>query len=590
MATAYAQKDTEADMELIKHNSQYVWGQGSGETLEAADKRAIRDLISQISVNVDAVTTDTVINKQDGSSVSSSVSTSSELRVSSNVSLSNCKRLVLNDKQGFRVLRYVQMAEIVKMFDARKAKIFDLTHAGERAMEQGKVSDALRNSYWALKLFNSIPLEHRGGLVSDDGVLLSTVLHERIAAILDSVQVRVERKEEENGQQLAYLQITYMGQPVVNCDYAYFDGYDWISASAKNGCAVAEMPASSRRVRMRIEYVFEKLWKADPLVNDMLRQQPERIPFPQYEKQAELMEVAVSEPEELPTNARAFAKEIEVDSIAAVSKKEVRNQADILLPVITAMEKKQYDDVKQYFSDNGWKWFEKLIKYGNAKIIARDDIQVSAFANGYLLRGIKASFAFKKNNKTFVEDVVFYVKDDKIDGINFGLEEGALADILRHDMWDPESRLVLVNFLENYKTAYALERLDYLEAVFSDDALIIVGNRLPEHTVSEVTAMDTERYQHNRLTKNQYIQQLAKVFAKQEYVNIHFEDAAVKKTSRTDERYEIIIKQNYYSATYADKGYLYLLADISNPEQPIIHVRVWDENRNNLMNYGEWIF
>ena len=73
MATAYAQKDTEADMELIKHNSQYVWGQGSGETLEAADKRAIRDLISQISVNVDAVTTDTVINKQDGSSALQSI-------------------------------------------------------------------------------------------------------------------------------------------------------------------------------------------------------------------------------------------------------------------------------------------------------------------------------------------------------------------------------------------------------------------------------------------------------------------------------------------------------------------------------------
>ena len=42
--------------------------------------------------------------------------------------------------------------------------------------------------------------------------------------------------------------------------------------------------------------------------------------------------------------------------------------------------------------------------------------------------------------------------------------------------------------------------------------------------------------------------------------------------------------------TYADKGYLYLLADITDPESPVIHVRVWDENRNNLMNYGEWVF
>jgi hypothetical protein len=126
--------------------------------------------------------------------------------------------------------------------------------------------------------------------------------------------------------------------------------------------------------------------------------------------------------------------------------------------------------------------------------------------------------------------------------------------------------------------------------VFSEDALIIVGNKLPQPKASDVTAVDAESYEHNKLTKSQYMKQLERVFAKQEYVNIQFEDASVKKTNRTSERYEIIIKQHYYSTTYADKGYLYLLADISDPEQPIIHVRVWDEDRNNLMNYGEWIF
>ena len=30
------------------------------------------------------------------------------------------------------------------------------------------------------------------------------------------------------------------------------------------------------------------------------------------------------------------------------------------------------------------------------------------------------------------------------------------------------------------------------------------------------------------------------------------------------------IKQHYYSTTYADKGYLFLLADISDPEKPVI--------------------
>jgi hypothetical protein len=92
------------------------------------------------------------------------------------------------------------------------------------------------------------------------------------------------------------------------------------------------------------------------------------------------------------------------------------------------------------------------------------------------------------------------------------------------------------------------------------------------------------------MTKSQYIERLKQVFAKQEYVNIQFEDATVKKTNRDSERYQIIIKQHYYSTTYADKGYLFLLADISDPEKPVIHVLVWDEDKNALMDYAEWNF
>ena len=385
------------------------------------------------------------------------------------------------------------------------------------------------------------------------------------------------------------LRFSYKSRPVTSCDYQYFDGFDWLTVAVKDGVAVAELPADTKNMQVRLEYEYQKLWKSDPMVNAILEQLPSRLPYPQAEKRVSVAEVKAVAPEPV-KSTKAVAKEMTVDTLTTCNKKEVFSQAEIIAPLIKAIESRKYDDVKSLCSENGWKWFVKLIKYGNAKIIERNELQLTAFANGYLVRGIKAAFSFKRNNKTFVEDLVFYIKDDQIEGINFGLEKSALDDIMRHSMWDAQSRLVLVNFLENYKTAYALERLDYLNAVFSDDALIIVGNKLPQPKVAEITAVDQESYEHNKLTKSQYMKQLERVFDKQEYVNIQFEDAAVKKTNRTSERYEIIIKQNYYSATYADKGYLYLLADISNPEWPIIHVRVWDEDRNNLMNYGEWIF
>ena len=577
------------DIESIKRDPSYVWGQGVGETLQSADDNAVKDLISQISINIDNQVETSIQNEQSGQDAKSLVSTSGNLRVSSSVSLSNCKRLVSEEGSYFVVLRYVARAEIDKMFDARKAKIDDLVRAGERAEELYKIGDALRNYYWALKMSISIPEEQRSRMRADGGMLLTTELRERISTIMDSVQISVSKIEKEEEGNNVELQFTYKSHPIAGCDYQYFDGYDWLTVAVKDGIAVAEIPADTKKMLVRLEYEYRKLWKSDPMVNAVLEQLPSRLPYPQAEKRVGVDEVKPVAPAPV-KSTKAVAKEMSVDTLSTCNKKEVLSQAEIVAPLIKAIETRRYDDVHELCSENGWKWFEKLVKYGNAKIIERNDLQLTAFANGYLVRGIKAAFSFKRNNKTFVEDLVFYIKDDKIEGINFGLEQSALEDIMRHSMWDPQSRLVLVNFLENYKTAYALERLDYLNAVFSDDALIIVGNKLPQPKVAEITAVDAESYEHNKLTKSQYMKQLERVFAKQEYVNIQFEDAAVKKTNRTSERYEIIIKQNYYSASYADKGYLYLLADISNPELPIIHVRVWDENRNNLMNYGEWIF
>lgn len=577
------------DFESIKNDPSYVWGQGSGESLQSADDNAVKDLVSQISMNIDNQTETTISNEQRGDEAKSSVSTSGNLRVSSSVSLSNCKRLVAEEGSYFIVLRYVPREEIDKMFDARKAKIDDLVRAGERAEELTKVGDALRNYYWALKMTISIPEEQRSRMRSEGGMLLTTELRERLANILDSVQVSVAKIEKEDDANSVELRFSYKSRPVTSCDYQYFDGFDWLTVAVKDGVAVAELPADTKNMQVRLEYEYQKLWKSDPMVNAILTQLPSRLPYPQAEKRVSVAEVKAVAPEPV-KSTKAVAKEMSVDTLTTCNKKEVFSQAEIIAPLIKAIESRKYDDVKSLCSENGWKWFVKLIKYGNAKIIERNELQLTAFANGYLVRGIKAAFSFKRNNKTFVEDLVFYIKDDQIEGINFGLEKSALEDIMRHSMWDAQSRLVLVNFLENYKTAYALERLDYLNAVFSDDALIIVGNKLPQPKVAEITAVDQESYEHNKLTKSQYMKQLERVFDKQEYVNIQFEDAAVKKTNRTSERYEIIIKQNYYSATYADKGYLYLLADISNPEWPIIHVRVWDEDRNNLMNYGEWIF
>jgi hypothetical protein len=63
-------------------------------------------------------------------------------------------------------------------------------------------------------------------------------------------------------------------------------------------------------------------------------------------------------------------------------------------------------------------------------------------------------------------------------------------------------------------------------------------------------------------------------------VNINFEENIVKKVNGDEKIYGIQIKQDYYSATYADKGYLFLMIDLNDSINPKIYVRTWQPEKN----------
>ena len=66
------------------------------------------------------------------------------------------------------------------------------------------------------------------------------------------------------------------------------------------------------------------------------------------------------------------------------------------------------------------------------------------------------------------------------------------------------------------------------------------------------------------------------VRASKEFINIKFANNRIRRT-KVDGVYALQIKQDYYSSNYGDSGYLFLLVDIRNAKEPIIHVRAWQE-------------
>ena len=137
--------------------------------------------------------------------------------------------------------------------------------------------------------------------------------------------------------------------------------------------------------------------------------------------------------------------------------------------------------------------------------------------------------------------------------------------------------MALISFLENYKTAFALARIDYISSIFSDDALIIVGRVVKKAQFEGKICLEQEDVEYNRYTKSAYISQLKRSFKSKEYINLKFANTEITKLTRGGHEnfYGIQLKQDYFSSNYGDTGYLYLLVDMEDSRKPLIYVRTW---------------
>lgn len=141
---------------------------------------------------------------------------------------------------------------------------------------------------------------------------------------------------------------------------------------------------------------------------------------------------------------------------------------------------------------------------------------------------------------------------------------------------DAGNRRMILNYCEHLRTSYTTKDIDFLRQVFSQEALIIVGNVV--HTASDgETAGITgdERVTFSLKTKREYLDRLEKVFAANKKIDVKFSDFHIMRHPTMDGIYGVSLKQKYTSDRYSDNGYLFLLWDFRDRAMPLIHVRTW---------------
>lgn len=584
--------------DYVTGSGEYYYGIGVGETMEEADKAALEDLISSISTSVSSEFTsiDEVTNKN--GNVDTKSYARSCINTYSQTSLRNTQKQVVGKEPRITVRRWIKCSEISAIYEDRIAKAKDMIPYAIEAEQNGKLDMALQYYYWAYSLIRSTQNPDR--VKMNDKVLMNWIPMQ-MENILSNVDVRFEGCEDN----FVDLLFTYKGKQVSSIDFLYSDGRSDCTGTARDGRGMIEMAPghTAEYYHITLEYEYKGLARGDSEMNSVLDVVQKRY-FPKAEKVISAKDASAANKVKQ-EKAAAAKKEMVVTASSGADEGVSSTQLvedntkylETFNKVVKAVSAREYKNAQSCFTIDGLDMYNKLISYGTGRIVGvPQPVFYKGAANKVVVRGLQMSFSFSHGTKkTFVEDVVFtFDNDARISNVAFGLGDIAQNAILvKPTGWREDTRELILEFMENYKTAYCLKRIDYIESIFHDNATIITGNvaRVTNRSLmsdSRVTDLGKSVITYNKQTKAEYIKNLRRVFCNNEFINIRFTESDVMWLEGEEgEVFSIQIAQDYNSSRYADKGYLFLMVDVTNHDEPLIKVRTWQPDKDpNFGLYG----
>ena len=152
------------------------------------------------------------------------------------------------------------------------------------------------------------------------------------------------------------------------------------------------------------------------------------------------------------------------------------------------------------------------------------------------------------------------------------IEQGEEVTDFRH-------RQMILDYTEQFRTAYNTKDIGFLNQIFSEDALIITGKVIKVAPTKENNFQST-KIKYSKQDKQTYLKNLKAVFAANKRINVRFDDIKVERHAIEEDFYGVTLHQGYSSDRYSDEGYLFLLWDFRDPDNPMIHVRTWQPDTN----------
>src|SRR5574344_1632503 len=186
---------------------------------------------------------------------------------------------------------------------------------------------------------------------------------------------------------------------------------------------------------------------------------------------------------------------------------------------------------------------------------------------------------------TYQEAVVEFDAKGQLTDFRFALDAQTAESMERcGTVVDKEKQMIILQYVERFRTAYNQKDISTIEKMFSDDALIITGRVVMAKPQGDQGAQFKVEY--NKQNKQQYISNLRRAFLRNKWIDVKFsqigengEDggcAGITQSTKDKTKYGVRLRQSWKSSNYSDEGYLFLLWEFpEDGSDPIIHVRTW---------------
>ncbi len=260
----------------------------------------------------------------------------------------------------------------------------------------------------------------------------------------------------------------------------------------------------------------------------------------------------------------------------------------------------------------------------NAKQISFTGVKISDYAKT-ILDALWSNVHFRLHTKTITDKLWIFQKSMEVQHIPFALEEGTSnrdyqEAVIEFDLKggilsfafqnqqtlfesleagsktaEIKRQLIIWKWVERLRTAYNEKDTAFINAIYSDDAVIINGSvytvKRRDSNIRDVVV------KYNKQTKYQYLKKLRRMMKPAHYKlnvvfsaienpnvnngNIHYSKFITCREGKDSYYYGVRVRQewnaSYNGGSYNDIGFLFLLWEFPKDDNksPIIHVRTW---------------